>query len=57
MLSDDGKTIREVNMEKNMIYIVEEWHNAHRPGGCEGVALVIEAPDIKTVYREIKRLK
>ena len=41
-------------MEPGKIYIVDEWHNAYRPNGVEGIALVIEKPDIKTEYAEIK---
>ena len=40
-------------MEEGKIYIVEEWYNAYRPDGCEGVALVIERMDIKTEYVKI----
>jgi len=50
VLSSDGKEIKEVEMEKDKIYIVTEWHNAYRPDGAEGIALVIEAPDINTEY-------
>ena len=53
LLSKDGRSIVEKPMEEGKIYIVEEWHNAYRPGGCEGVALVIERMDIKTEYVKI----
>ena len=36
-------------------YIVDEWHNAYRPNGETGIALVIEKTDIKTEYGEINR--
>ncbi len=54
ILSRDGKKITEVPMEKNIIYIVDEWHNAYRPEGVEGVALVIEREDIKTKFLKLK---
>lgn len=54
VLSSDLKELREVEMEPGKIYIVDEWHNAYRPNGVEGIALVIEKPDIKTEYAEIK---
>ena len=53
LLSKDGKSIVEKPMEEGKIYIVEEWHNAYRPSGCEGVALVVERTDIKTEYVKI----
>ncbi len=54
VISKDGKTVEEVEMDKGKIYIVNEWHNAYRPMGCEGIALVVEAPDIETIYRRLK---
>lgn len=54
VLSRDGKEIVEVPMEKNVIYIVDEWHNAYRPRGKEGVALVIERVDVKTEFLKLK---
>jgi hypothetical protein len=35
------------------IYVVDEWHNAYRPHGREGIALVVEAPDIETEYIQL----
>ncbi len=54
VLSEDGKEIIEVPMEKNTIYIVNEWHNAYRPKGVKGAALVIEKTDIKTEFLKLK---
>jgi len=54
LLSEDSKNVVEKPMEEGKIYIVTEWHNAYRPNGCEGVALVIERLDIETEYAEIK---
>lgn len=54
VISKDGETLEKVEMDKGKIYIVTEWHNAYRPMDCEGIALVVEAPDIETVYRKLK---
>ena len=53
VLMDDEGNIKEVNMEEDKIYIVNTWHNAYRPNNCEGVALVIERPDITTEYKSL----
>jgi len=53
VLSKDGKEIKEVKMEKNKVYIVDEWHNAYSPRG-DGLAIVIEKPNIKTEFLSIK---
>lgn len=50
VLSEDGVSTKEVEMEPGKLYIVDEWHNAYRPGGGKGVALVVEAPDGETEY-------
>lgn len=50
VLSEDGVNVREVEMEPGKLYVVEEWHNAYRPGGEKGVVLVIEEPNIETEY-------
>lgn len=50
VLSEDGLNIKEVEMEPGKLYIVEEWHNAYRPGGGKGVVLVVEAPGVQTEY-------
>ncbi len=55
LLSNDGREIIEKPMEKGKIYIVTEWHNAYRPNGSEGVALVIERTDIETEYVKLRR--
>ncbi len=54
VLSNDLKEIREVEMEPKKIYIINEWHNAYRPNGENGLALVIEKPTIKTEYAKMK---
>ncbi len=54
VLSEDGVKMKEVPMEPGKIYVVEEWHNAYRPGGRPGKALVIEASDIETEYLSIE---
>jgi len=54
VLSENGKEIIEVPMEKNTIYIVNEWHNAYRPKGVKGVVLVIEKTDVKTEFLKLK---
>ncbi|NAZ24724.1 MAG: hypothetical protein GU357_03020 [Thermofilum sp.] len=53
VLSRDGSRIEEVKMLPGKIYVVDEWHNAYRPYGREGVALVVEAPDIQTEYIQL----
>jgi hypothetical protein len=53
VLSKDGSQLEEVRMLPGKIYIVDEWHNAYRPLGKSGIALVIEAPDITTEYLEV----
>ena len=45
--------IQEVELRRGRLYIVEEWHNGYRPGGCEGIALVVEAHDTKTIYKDV----
>lgn len=53
VLSVDGKDIVEVPMERNMVYIVDEWHNAYRPNSVKGISLVIEKTNVKTQFLEI----
>jgi len=53
VLSNDLKEIREVEMEPGEIYIVNEWHNAYRPNGEKGVAIVIEKINIKTEFAKL----
>ena len=45
----------EVPMKEGVIYIVDEWHNAYRPGNVEGIALVIERVGVKTEYIKLSR--
>jgi len=52
--SSDGKGVVETRMEPGIIYIVDEWHNAYRPEGLEGVTLVVEKTGIKTEFLNIK---
>ncbi|RLG79630.1 MAG: hypothetical protein DRO40_12520 [Thermoprotei archaeon] len=54
VLSRDLKEIKEVPMEPGKLYIIDEWHNAYRPNGKNGVALVIERTNVKTIYTRIK---
>jgi hypothetical protein len=54
VLSSDGKNVIEVLMEKGMVYVVEEWHNAFRPDGVEGVSLVVERADVRTEFLNIE---
>ena len=53
LMNEKGK-LQEVPMEKGKVYIVNTWHNAYRPEGGKGIALVIERPDIKTEYKYLK---
>ncbi|ABL77425.1 cupin domain-containing protein [Thermofilum pendens] len=53
VVSEDGSELREVKMEPGKLYVVDEWHNAYRPGGRRGVALVVEAPGVETEYMEV----
>jgi len=56
VLSEDGVEVKEVRMEQGKVYVVEEWHNAYRPGNRPGRALVIEAANIQTEYLSIEPL-
>jgi len=52
VLEENGE-IKEVPLEYGKLYIVEEWHNAYRPQGKEGIALVVERPSIKTEFKNV----
>ncbi len=54
LVVEEGGVVREVPMEPGKLYVVEEWHNAYRPGGCEGVALVVERPGVRTEFKEVR---
>ncbi len=54
VLSEDLRSFMEVKMVPNKLYIIDEWHNAYRPEGVKGVALVIERTGVKTQYKDIK---
>ncbi|MEM2180369.1 MAG: hypothetical protein QXP32_06100 [Nitrososphaeria archaeon] len=54
VLSADGKSFVEVPIEKSIIYVVNEWHNAYRPNGVEGIALVIEKTNVKTEFLNVR---
>ncbi len=54
VLSEDGNMLREIPLRKNNLYVITEWHNAYRPDGKEGIALVIEHPAIKTEYLSLE---
>lgn len=56
VVSSDGVKVEEVPMEPGKLYVVEEWHNAYRPGGKPGKALVIEAAGIQTEYMDAEGL-
>ncbi len=53
VLSKDGREVERKALQKNKLYIIVEWHNAYRPEGKEGIALVVECSDVKTEYAEI----
>lgn len=57
LVLSSGDELEEVEMEEGKIYIVECWHNAYRPEGSPGVALVVERPSVKTEYRPISEFK
>lgn len=42
----------EMPLKKNEIVIVNEWHNAYRPKGKKGIALVIEKDNISTKWKK-----
>ena len=42
LVIEENGELREVPLEYGKLYIVEEWHNAYRPGREEGIALVVE---------------
>jgi len=54
VLSSDLRGVREVVMEPGRLYVVDEWHNAYRPNGVEGVALVVERTGVRTEYARIR---
>jgi len=54
VLSNDLREIREVVMEPGRLYVIDEWHNAYRPNGVEGVALVVERTGVRTEYARIR---
>ena len=57
LVLSDGDRLEEVEMEKGKAYVVEAWHNAYRPGGVHGIALVVERPDVKTEYRRLSSFR
>lgn len=57
LISKDLSEFEEIEMKPGKIYIVDEWHNAYRPNGEKGVALVIERTNTKTIYASIKGRK
>lgn len=46
------KRRKEVPLKNDEIVIVNTWHNAYRPKGSKGVALVIEKDNISTQWRK-----
>ena len=56
VIGENGK-IHEVGMEAEKAYIIEEWHNAYRPEGAEGLALVIERTNIRTEFKPISEFQ
>jgi len=54
LVIEENGELKEVPLEYGKLYIVEEWHNAYRPCGKEGIALVVERPYIKTEFKEVQ---
>lgn len=52
VLKDEDGRERKVPLSKRKLVIVDEWHNAYRPGGARGIALVIEKIGNKTWKRK-----
>ena len=57
LVLSSGDGLEEVEMREGRIYIVDCWHNAYRPGGSPGIALVVERPSVKTEYRPLSEFK
>ncbi len=57
LVVSSGEEIEEVEMEPGRAYIVEGWHNAYRPEGGEGVAMVIEKDGVTTELRDISSFR
>ena len=51
LLSEDGKNIKEVELESGKPLVVYGWHNGYRVG--EGEALVVEWDGNTTEYLEV----
>ncbi len=54
VLSENGAGLKEIPLRRNCLYIITEWHNAYRPEGEEGIALVIEPPTVRTQYLNLR---
>jgi len=57
LVLSNGERLEEIEMKEGIIYIVECWHNAYRPRGAPGVALVVERSDVETEYRPLSEFK
>lgn len=53
LVLSQGEGLEELEMKEGRIYIIECWHNAYRPRGSPGVALVVERPNVRTEYRPL----
>ncbi len=50
LLKSKGR--EEIPLKKDEAVIVDTWHNAYRPRGCKGVALVVEKDNISTQWKK-----
>lgn len=49
----ENKRRKEVPLKKDKVVVVNTWHNAYRPKGAKGVALVIERDNIATQWKRV----
>ena len=52
VLRDERGREQRVPLSKRKLVVVDEWHNAYRPKGAKGIALVIERVGNKTWKRK-----
>ena len=52
VIKEEGRRIKEIEMKKGEIIVLDCWHNAYSRDG-RGVALVVEREDIETEFMKI----
>jgi len=53
LVLEEGKEIVEVPLSHSQAVIVNTWHNAYRPNGGLGIALVVERGDVRTKFKKM----